>query len=140
MADTAPTHLQRKAIGTFTLEMKPQVAPDAADGNSLGRLSLDKVFEGDLTAIGKGAMLTAMTSTKGSAGYVAIERVAGSLHGKAGSFFFQHTGTMDRGSPRLSISVVPDSGTGALAGIAGTFTLKEVDGVHVYEFEYSMPG
>ena len=136
MADTAMT---RKATGTFTVDMKPQVAADTTDGNSLGRLSLDKVFDGDLAATGKGQMLTALTATAGSAGYVAIERVTGSLHGRTGSFVFQHTGAMDRGSPHLSITVVPDSGTGALAGLAGTFTLKEVDGVHLYEFEYSLP-
>ena len=131
--------MEHKAAGTFTVEMKPQVAPDATDGNSLGRLSLDKVFEGDLVATGKGVMLTALTSTQGSAGYVAIERVTGSLHGRVGSFVFQHTGTMNRGSPQLSITVIPDSGTGELEGLAGSFTLKEVGGSHLYEFDYSVP-
>jgi hypothetical protein len=127
------------AKGTFTVEMKPQSDARADDGVSLGRMSLDKRFEGDLVATGQGEMLTALTAVKGSAGYVAIERVTGSLNGRSGSFVFQHTGTMTRGAQQLSISVVPDSGTGALAGIAGSFKLNIVDGKHFYEFEYSLP-
>jgi hypothetical protein len=84
-------------------------------------------------------MLTAMTPVKGSAGYVAIEKVTGTLHGRTGSFVFQHTGTMDHGAQSLSITVVPDSGTGALTGISGTFRLTIVDGQHLYEFEYELP-
>ncbi|MCI0438481.1 MAG: DUF3224 domain-containing protein [Chloroflexi bacterium] len=127
------------AKGSFTVEMKPQTEPSAFEGVSLGRVSLDKHFEGDLAAIGKGEMLTALTPVKGSAGYVAIERVTGTLHGRSGSFVFQHTGTMDRGAQQLSITVVPGSGTGALVGIAGTFKLSIVEDKHFYEFEYSLP-
>lgn len=127
------------AKGSFTVEMKPLSEPNAADGVSLGRTSLVKRFEGDLVAAGKGEMLTALTPVKGSAGYVAIERVTGTLHGRTGSFVFQHTGTMDRGAQQLSITVVPGSGTGALAGITGTFKLSIVEGKHFYEFEYSLP-
>ena len=127
------------AKGSFTVEMKPQVEAASVEGVSLGRMSLDKRFEGDLTASGKGEMLTALTPVKGSAGYVAIERVTGTLHGRSGSFVFQHTGTMDQGAQQLSITVVPGSGTGALAGIAGSFTLTVVDGQHLYEFDYSLP-
>jgi len=127
------------AKGTFTVEMKPQSDAGADNGVSLGRMSLDKRFEGDLVATGHGEMLTAMTTVKGSAGYVAIERVTGSLNGRSGSFVFQHTGTMTRGAQQLFISVVPDSGTGALAGISGSFRLDIVDGKHFYEFEYSLP-
>ncbi len=127
------------AKGSFTVEMKPHAEPSAADGVSLGRMSLDKRFEGDLVAIGKGEMLTALTPVKGSAGYVAIERVTGTLHGRSGSFVFQHTGTMDRGAQHLSITIVPDSGTGALAGITGTFKLSIVEAKHFYELEYSLP-
>jgi len=127
------------AKGTFTVEMKPQAAPNAADGVSLGRMSLDKRFEGDLVAVGKGEMLTALTLIKGSAGYVALERVTGALHGHAGSFVFQHSGTMDQGAQRLSIMVVPGSGTGALAGISGEFRIEISEGRHSYEFEYSLP-
>ena len=127
------------AKGSFTVELKPQAEPNAADGVSLGRMSLDKRFEGDLIAVGKGEMLTALTAVKGSAGYVAIERVTGTLHGRSGSFVFQHAGTMNQGVQQLSIGVVPGSGTGALTGITGNFTLNIVDGKHLYEFEYSLP-
>ena len=127
------------AKGSFTVEMKPQVEAASVEGVNLGRMSLDKRFEGDLTATGKGEMLTALTPIRGSAGYVAIERVTGTLHGRSGSFVFQHAGTMDQGAQQLSITVVPDSGTGALVGIVGTFKLTIIDGKHFYEFEYSLP-
>jgi len=126
------------AKGSFTVDMKPQGEPAAADGVSLGRLSLEKRFEGDLQATSRGEMLTAMTAVQGSAGYVAIERVTGTLHGRQGSFVFQHTGTMTRGAQQLSIAVVPDSGTSELAGLEGTFRLQVVDGRHLYEFEYRL--
>lgn len=132
---TTTTHL---AKGSFTVDMKPQGEPASADGVSLGRLSLDKRFEGDLQATSRGEMLTAMTSVQGSAGYVAIERVTGTLHGKSGSFVFQHSGSMARGAQQLSITVVPDSGTGELAGLEGTFRLQIVDGRHLYEFDYRL--
>lgn len=127
------------ARGSFTVEMKPQSEPGAVEGVNLGRMSLDKRFEGDLVATGQGEMLTALTPVKGSAGYVAIERVTGTLQGRSGSFVFQHSGSMDRGAQQLSITVVPDSGTGELAGISGTFRLNIVEGRHFYEFEYSLP-
>jgi hypothetical protein len=127
------------AKGTFTVEMKPQAEPHTAEGVSLGRMSLDKRFEGDLVATGQGEMLTALTPTKGSAGYVAIERVTGTLQGRSGSFVFQHSGSMDQGAQRLSIAVVPGSGTGALAGISGAFRIQITGGKHHYEFEYSLP-
>lgn len=127
------------AKGSFTVEMKPLSEADVVEGVSLGRMSLAKQFDGDLSATGRGEMLTALTPVRGSAGYVAIERVTGTLHGRAGSFVFQHTGTMRQGAQRLSISVVPDSGTGALAGLEGDFKLTVVDGRHLYEFEYSLP-
>lgn len=127
------------AKGTFTATMNPQGDPDALDGVTLGRMSLEKRFEGDLTATSRGQMLTAITPVQGAAGYVAIERVTGTLQGRSGSFVFQHSGTMDQGTQRLSIAVVPGSGTGALAGISGEFRLNIVDGKHFYEFEYSLP-
>jgi hypothetical protein len=128
------------ARGTFVVQMKPQGEPSAADGVSLGRMSLDKTFEGDLVGHGQGEMLTALTPDKGSAGYVAIERVRGRLHGKDGSFVLQHSGTMDGGAQQLSITIVPGSGTGALAGIRGIFRLRIDAGTHAYELEYSLPG
>ena len=127
------------AKGTFTVEMKPQTEPGTVEGVGLGRMSLEKQFEGDLVATGKGEMLTALTPIKGSAGYVAIERVTGVLKGRSGSFVFQHSGTMDQGAQRLSITVVPGSGTGSLAGISGAFRISITEGRHFYEFEYSLP-
>lgn len=130
---------QQLAQGTFQVTLAPQGDNDTADGIALGRMSLDKRFAGDLAGTSQGQMLTAMTAVAGSAGYVAIERVTGTLHGHAGSFVLQHTGTMNRGAPQLVIAVVPDSGTGALAGLAGTFGIDIVEGKHFYRFEYTLP-
>lgn len=129
---------QYSATGTFDVVMKPQGEPDTTPGAKLGRMSLDKQFHGDLSGAGKGEMLTAFTETEGSAGYVAIERVVGTLHGRSGGFVFQHTGTMDRGAQQLSISVVPDSGSGELTGLSGVFHIDNADGNHFYTFEYSL--
>jgi hypothetical protein len=129
--------MDKIARGTFDVKVTPlAVDPGAAPG--LGRLALSKVFHGDLEGTGSGMMLTAMTETRGSAGYVAMERVTGSVHGRRGTFVFQHSGTMDRSVQTLSISVVPDSGTDELMGIAGQFKLEIVDGVHRYEFAYRL--
>ena len=128
-----------RAIGTFEVVMQPLSEPDTVPGAALGRMSLDKQFDGDLLAVGKGEMLTALTGVEGSAGYVAIERVTGTLNGGKGSFVFQHAGIMSRGDQQLSISVVPDSGTEQLTGISGVFSLNIVDGKHGYVFDYSLP-
>jgi hypothetical protein len=101
-------------------------------------MTMDKQFSGDLAGTGKGQMLSAGTSVKGSAGYVAIEKFTGTVGGRSGSFVLQHSGTMTRGTPHLAISVVPDSGTGELAGISGTMTIRITDGQHFYEFDYSL--
>jgi hypothetical protein len=124
----------QRANGTFTVKMT-----SLADDAKLGRMALDKKFHGDLEAIGKGEMLTAMTDVQGSAGYVAIDRVSGTLHGRSGAFVFQHSGTMTRGTPQLTITVVPDSGTDQLAGLAGAMTIDIADGKHSYDFEYTLP-
>jgi predicted DNA-binding protein (MmcQ/YjbR family) len=129
----------RVASGSFQVEMKPQREPLAAQGVSLGRLALNKRFEGDMVGVGVGEMLTAMTATQGSAGYVAIERFTGTVHGREGSFVFQHSGSMARGTQSLSIAVVPDSGSGELLGLAGRFTLRIEQGRHYYTFEYTLP-
>jgi hypothetical protein len=131
--------MNKTATGTFDVVLKPLPATEHPANVSLGRMSLDKNFVGDLVAIGQGDMLTAMTATKGSAGYVAIERITGTLHGRNGTFVFQHTGTMSRGVDQLSITVVPDSGTDELLGLAGNFTIKIIDGKHFYDFTYSLP-
>jgi hypothetical protein len=127
------------AKGTFTVEMKPQGEGQAAEGVTTGRMALNKRFEGDLVGTGQGEMLTALTPVKGSAGYVAIERVTGTLLGRSGSFVFQHSGTMNAGAQQLAIGVVPDSGTGALTGLQGQFRIRIEGGKHFYEFEYSLP-
>jgi hypothetical protein len=129
------------ASGTFEVKIIPQ-KPDnkEAESANLGRLSIDKQFRGDLEATSKGEMLSAATEVKGSAGYVAIERVSGTLHGRSGTFILQHSGTMTRTAPQLSITVVPDSGTGQLVGLAGKMTIKIADGKHFYEFDYTLPG
>jgi hypothetical protein len=124
------------ASGTFEVQLKPQV--DGGEVSSLGRMTIDKQFHGDLEATSRGQMLTAGTAVKGSAGYVAIEQVSGVLHGRSGTFVLQHSGTMTRGAPQMTISVVPDSGTDQLAGISGTFAIKITDDKHFYSFEYSV--
>jgi len=139
-ADSAPAQSQHLAKGRFTVQMKPLSDTGLAGGNAkLGRMSLDKVFEGDLAAVGQGEMLTAMTQTQGSAGYVAIERVTGSLQGRQGSFVLQHSGQMDRGAQSLSIRVVPDSGSGDLIGLQGELKIRIEGGQHFYEFAYTLP-
>jgi len=126
------------AHGRFDVKLAPLTLADGQADPSLGRLSIDKRFEGDLDATSRGEMLSAMSAVKGSAGYVAIERVTGSLHGRRGSFTLQHTGTMTRGEPGLVITVVPDSGTGELAGLAGTMSITITGKEHAYEFEYAL--
>ncbi len=126
------------ASGTFEVKLVPQTDDKSGDAK-LGRMTIDKQFHGDLEGTSKGQMLTGMTDVKGSAGYVAIEKVSGTLKGRAGTFMLQHTGTMNRGVPLLTITVVPDSGTGQLAGITGNFKVIIADGKHSYEFEYTLP-
>lgn len=127
------------AKGTFTVDLLPMPFEGQPDGSKLARMSIDKRIEGDLVATTKGQMLSALTDTRGSAGYVAMERVDGTLHGKAGSFVLQHTGTMDRGAQAHSITVVPDSATGELAGLTGNFRIIISEGKHSYEFTYALP-
>jgi hypothetical protein len=126
------------ASGTFSVKMNPQPPYDTADGVTLGRVSINKEFQGDLEATSTVEMLSAMTGVKGSAGYVALERVNGTLHGRAGGFVLQHTGTMTRGAAELSVSVVPDSGSAELTGIAGRMTIEIVEGRHSYTFDYTL--
>lgn len=129
------------ASGTFEVTLSPLTLADANADASLGRLAIDKRFSGALDAISKGEMLSAGTAVQGSAGYVAIECVRGTLDGRRGSFVLQHHATMTRGTPALSIIVVPDSGTEELAGLAGAMAIIIKDGQHFYEFEYSLsPG
>jgi hypothetical protein len=129
-----------QARGTFDVQLVPQ-APDAgAEGTLPDRLTIDKQFHGDLEGTSHGQMLTATTAVTGSAGYVAIERVRGRLAGRSGSFVLQHSGTLERGTPHLSVTVVPDSGTEELAGLAGGMEIIIAEGKHSYVFEYTLPG
>jgi len=131
----------KRATGTFEVKLAPLPAYDTSEGSPLGRRSLDKVFAGDLTATSKGEMLSAGTGVKGSAVYVAIERVTGSLGGRRGSFCLHHTGIMNRGAPSLTINVVPDSGTDDLLGLTGSMAIIIAGGKHSYEFDYGFePG
>jgi hypothetical protein len=127
-----------RATGTFDVQLTPQ-SSDSTEGSTLGRMSISKKLHGDLTGTSEGEMLTAMTKTEGSAGYVAVERVTGTLHGKRGSFVLQHTGIMARGEQQLTITVVPDSGTDDLIGITGSMSIAISNGSHSYEFEYTLP-
>lgn len=133
-AQTPATSMSKRATGTFEVQLRPV----GTDEKTLGRMSIDKQFSGDLTASSKGEMLAAMTDVPGSAGYVAMERVTGSLAGRSGSFVLQHSGTMNRGSAGLVVTVVPDSGTGELKGITGTMTIIVEGKKHSYEFDYTL--
>lgn len=126
------------AKGPFDVKLAPHALAfdDSDDGAARGRMSLDKHFHGDLEASSKGEMLSAMTGTQGSAGYVAIEKVVGTLGGRRGTFVLQHFATMTRGAPRLEIVVVPDSGTGELTGLSGNLSIEITGGKHGYVFEY----
>jgi hypothetical protein len=129
----------RTAKGSFEVKLVPLPLSDASD-TTRTRMSIDKVLHGDLEGTTKGEMLTASGTQKGSAGYVAIERVTGTLQGKKGSFVLQHNGVMDRGAPQLTIAIVPDSGTEELAGIAGKMTIEITkDGGHLYALDYTLP-
>jgi hypothetical protein len=129
-----------RASGPFDVKVTPQPPDENAGEAPIGRMILDKQFHGDLEAASKGQMLAAGTEVQGSAGYVAMERVTGTLHGRSGTFVLQHTGIMNRGTPSLTITVVPDSGTGELAGLAGSMTIDIAGGKHSYVFEYTLGG
>jgi hypothetical protein len=128
------------AKGTFVVSLQPMPFENADADTKLGRMTIDKQIFGDLAATTKGQMLSAMTNVKGSAVYVAVEQVSGTLAGKAGTFVLHHVGVMNRGASSLSVAVVPDSGTGELAGIEGEFKIQMADGTHSYEFAYRLPG
>ncbi len=130
---------QQHITGSFDVKLTPQAPAAAVASAQLGRQTLDKTFHGDLNATSLGEMLAAMTDVKGSAGYVAIERVTGSLVGKKGSFVLMHTGVMDRGVAQLAVQVVPDSGTDELTGLTGQMGIQVTDGKHVYTFDFALP-
>jgi len=129
--------MTEKINGTFDVKLAPQ--PPDADGSQIGRMLLDKQFHGPLDATSKGQMLAFRSPVQGSAGYVAMEQVTGTLDGRKGSFVLQHSGTMTRGEQHLVLTVVPDSGTGELTGLAGRMGITITDGKHFYDFEYTLP-
>jgi hypothetical protein len=127
-----------QAKGTFDVKVTPQAADDQA-GGPFGRLFLDKQFHGDLDATSKGQMLASGSGGEGSSGaYVALEEVSGTLHGRRGSFVLQHNGTMSKGVASMTVTVVPDSGTGELSGLTGKMTIIIAGRAHSYEFEYTL--
>lgn len=128
-----------QASGSFEVKLAPLEPYNQDTDAGLGRLSIDKQFFGDLEATSRGEMLSAGTPAQGSAGYVAIERVAGTLHGRSGSFALQHSSTMDAETMEQSILVTPGSGTGELTGLAGTMRILVEDGAHSYELDYTVP-
>ena len=128
------------AKGTLVPKLEPLPLSNAKDDPARGRMSIAKQYHGDLEATALGEMLTGTGNAKGSAVYVAIERVTGTLNGRKGSFLMYHYGTMSRGSQHLEVSIVPDSGDGELAGISGTLSLViEKDGTHDYTLDYTLP-
>lgn len=143
-ASPMSTRLQKEsamtqhATGSFDVKVLPMEPAFKFEDNPLSRFSLDKQFHGDLEASSKGEMLSA-GSPKTSGGYVAIERVSGTLHGRSGTFALQHSATMTNGTPQLNIIVVPGTGTGQLAGLSGTMNIIIKEGKHSYDFLYSLP-
>jgi len=127
-----------RASGTFEVKLSPQAPGEGEQGVGIGRMLLDKKFAGDLEGTSKGQMLAAGTAVQGSAGYVAMEQVTGTLAGRSGTFVLQHSGTMTRGTPQLEVSVVPDSGTGGLEGLTGSMQINIDGGRHSYEFDYAL--
>jgi len=148
LSPTARTQMEKGAVmsqtathasGSFEVKIAPQAADESAGSPALSRMLLDKQFHGDLEATSKGTMLAAGSGGKGSSGgYVALEIVTGTLKGRTGSFVLQHSGTMTRGVPELSVTVVPDSGTGQLNGLSGKMTINIANGKHSYDFEYTL--
>ena len=130
--------MTQEISGEFQVKVTPQAFTEGVGDSSIGRMSLDKQFHGDLEATSQGQMLAAGTDVEGSAGYVALERVSGALKGLSGTFALQHTGIMNRGVPQLTITVVPDSGTGQLTGLTGSMNIRREDGKHFYDFEYTV--
>jgi len=145
--DPAPTPAPRKgtvvttrATGTFEVKLSPLAVDDSSLSGVLGRIAIEKDYTGDLEGTSKGEMLTGTTAVKSSAGYVAVERVRGTLLGKTGTFILQHAGTMTRGVTVLSVTVVPDSGTGQLVGLTGSMSITITpDGRHSYDFNFTLP-
>ena len=132
------TAMNTHASGSFEVKLSPLEFHDKGAA-ALGRMAIDKQFHGGLEGTSTGEMLTAGSVAKGSAGYVAVEQVNGVLEGRSGTFILQHSGTMNRGALDLTITVVPDSGTGQLQGLSGKMAINIVEGKHLYDFDYTLP-
>ena len=132
--------MKSPATGSFEVKLQPESLSGVAQSSGLGRMSLDKQFRGDLEAVSQGEMLSFRSAVQGSAGYVAMETVRGSLHGRQGSFVLQHSSKMTRGVPEQSIQVVPDSGTDGLAGLSGSMVITISEGRQSYRFDYVRAG
>lgn len=133
--------MTKRASGPFDVKLTPMAPEAGAVEAAPGRMTLDKRYHGGLEATSQGQMLAVRSPVEGSAGYVAMERVSGALDGRSGTFALQHSGTMSRGAPQLVITVVPDSGTGELVGLAGTMTIDIAPGgQHSYAFQYTLAG
>ncbi|HWA77720.1 MAG TPA: DUF3224 domain-containing protein [Polyangiaceae bacterium] len=130
--------MAKHARGTFEVTLTREPPYHASEGATLGRTTIKKQFQGGLVGTSEAQMLSAGTPVQGSAGYVALDLFSGTLDGRAGTFVLQHSGTMTRGKPELSISVVPDSGTSELTGLAGEMTIEIIDGKHLYAFDYTL--
>ena len=129
--------MSNRATGTFEVKLNPQ---DEGAEAVVGRMTIDKQFQGDLMGTSKGQMLMAGSeSVQGSAGYVAIEKVTGTLNGRSGTFYLQHSGTMTRGAGELSVTVIPDTGTDQLTDLRGRMNIIIDGGKHSYEFDYELP-
>ena len=127
------------ARGPMEVNIEPEEPFLEQDGLKLNRNIVHKQFSGDMAGTSEAQMIAAFTATPGSAGYVAIEHFTGSVGGKSGSFVLQHSGTMNRGDAQLTVTMVPDSGTGELTGISGTLEIDNEDGNHSYVVDYELP-
>jgi hypothetical protein len=129
--------MDQQVKGEFEVRRGTEPACDMGEGVQAGHFRFDKRFRGDLDATSVVHMLAVMTEVQGSAGYVAIERISGTLHRRQGAFFVVHNGVMDRGTPSLTLTIVPDSGTGELVGLSGRMAIDIVDGRHYYTLDYA---
>ena len=128
-----------RARGHFDVTLVPQAQAEGVGDPSIGRMSIAKRFHGELDATSLGEMLVYRSEIKGSAGYVAMERVTGTLAGRHGHFTLQHSGSMARGVPGLMLTVVADSATEELMGLTGAMTIEIIDGQHDYQLDYQLP-
>lgn len=126
--------------GTFEVTATPDPSTDEVDGVSIGRVRFDKTFAGPLEAKSKVDFIGVRTKVEGSAGYAGVERITGALEGKRGTFVVLHQGLIERGQQSLTLIIVPDSGTGELAGIHGKMAIRIEGGQHYYELDWALEG